>query len=103
MTDTPMTPEYEREIRSHVAEMSDYTLGNAFARDLLAEVDRLRARVAELEARPTHAEVLNEAAEHFDATSEGRFVKRYFGHQVAAELRALPAALEGSPETEVTQ
>ncbi|NUV65668.1 hypothetical protein G6W57_00875 [Streptomyces sp. CAI-121] len=50
MTDTPMTPEYEREIRSHVAEMSNYTLGNLFARDLLAEVDRLRTRVAELEA-----------------------------------------------------
>ncbi|MFJ6239858.1 hypothetical protein ACIQH0_38070 [Streptomyces griseus] len=47
MTDTPMTPEYEREIRSHVAEMSNYSLGNLFARDLLAEVDRLRKALSE--------------------------------------------------------
>ncbi|MFG3510199.1 hypothetical protein ACGF5F_32405 [Streptomyces sp. NPDC047821] len=37
-----LTPEYEAEIREHVATMSNYTLGNLFARDLLAEVDRLR-------------------------------------------------------------
>ncbi|MEU0354956.1 hypothetical protein [Streptomyces cyaneofuscatus] len=47
MTDTPMTPEYERQIRSHVAEMSNYSLGNLFARDLLAEVDRLRKALSE--------------------------------------------------------
>ncbi|MER6601176.1 hypothetical protein [Streptomyces parvus] len=49
MTDTPMAPEYEQQIRSHVAEMSNYSLGNLFARDLLAEVDRLRLRVDEVE------------------------------------------------------
>ncbi|MGW3298473.1 hypothetical protein [Streptomyces rubiginosohelvolus] len=47
MTDTPMTPEYEQQIRSHVAEMSNYSLGNLFARDLLAEVDRLRKALSE--------------------------------------------------------
>ncbi|MGW4834753.1 hypothetical protein [Streptomyces globisporus] len=47
MTDAPMTPEYERRIRSHVAEMSNYSLGNLFARDLLAEVDRLRKALSD--------------------------------------------------------
>lgn len=39
----PLTPEYEAEIREHVATMSNYSLGNLFARDLLAEIDRIRA------------------------------------------------------------
>lgn len=42
----PLTPEYEAEIREHVATMSNYSLGNLFARDLLAEIDRLRAELA---------------------------------------------------------
>lgn len=50
MTDTPMTPECERQIRSRVAEMSNYSLGNLFARDLLAEVDRLRKALSEAAA-----------------------------------------------------
>lgn len=37
-----MTPEYEAQIRDHVATMKNFSLGNLFARDLLAEVDRLR-------------------------------------------------------------
>jgi hypothetical protein len=42
----PLTPEYEAAIREHVDGMSNYSLGNLFARDLLAEVDRLRAELA---------------------------------------------------------
>ncbi|MGW1468492.1 hypothetical protein ACWCPT_29620 [Streptomyces sp. NPDC002308] len=103
MTDTPMTPDRERMIRIWHEELFRLRDVTAVARrealgDLLAEVDRLRA---ELEARPTRAEVLNEAADHFDATLEGRYVTRYFGHQVAAELRVLPVSPQGAAETEV--
>ncbi|MFE7485485.1 hypothetical protein [Streptomyces sp. NPDC057552] len=132
MTDTPMTPDREQEIRethpagwydgpwthnyvegeggepdywrvvhhesgTTLATLPDWAGGlAAFIADahdavpeLLAEVDRLRARAAELEDRPARTEVLDEAAAHFDSSVEGRFVTKYFGHQVAAELKAM--------------
>lgn len=62
-TTPALTPEREAEYREHVAGMDNYTLGNLAARDLLAELDRVRAerdealaRVAELEAARTTAE-----------------------------------------------
>jgi hypothetical protein len=46
----PLAPDYEAKMREHVATMSNYSLGNLFARDLLAEVDRLRAELSTYEA-----------------------------------------------------
>ncbi|MEU1443038.1 hypothetical protein [Streptomyces mirabilis] len=45
----PLTAAREAEIREHVAAMTNFSVGNLAARDLLAEVDRLRA---ELQAAP---------------------------------------------------
>jgi hypothetical protein len=52
-----LTPEREREIREHVASTANWTLGNLAARDLLSEVDRLRAELAKYVGKePTIAE-----------------------------------------------
>lgn len=63
MTDTPMTPAREQELRYWHKELAGITEPTQAALraalgDLLAEVDRLRARVAELEGAP-----VDEAAE----------------------------------------
>jgi uncharacterized protein YgbK (DUF1537 family) len=73
----PLTPAYEAAIREHVDGMINYSLGNLFARDLLAEVDRLRARVAELERpsiearrneiRSSYTELISQAEQDRDA------------------------------------
>lgn len=55
------------------------------ARTLLAEVNRLRALVAELEAQPSRSEVLNKAADRLDAKVD--------------ELRAEPRWREGNGDT----
>lgn len=49
--DEPMPAGREKEIREHIATMVNFSFGNLAARELLAEVDALRARVAELEAQ----------------------------------------------------
>jgi hypothetical protein len=45
LTPVPPSPERLAEIREHVSSISNFTLGNLAARDLLAEVDRLTALV----------------------------------------------------------
>lgn len=53
----PMSPERLAEIREHVAGIRNWSLGNLAARDLLAEVDRLR------DERHKTNESLSDAAE----------------------------------------
>ncbi|MDX3575917.1 hypothetical protein [Streptomyces sp. FL07-04A] len=53
----PMSPERLAEIREHVAGIRNWSLGNLAARDLLAEVDRLR------DERHETNEALSDAAE----------------------------------------
>ncbi|MEU0831239.1 hypothetical protein [Streptomyces sp. NPDC005969] len=75
---TPMTPEYEAEIRDHVATMSNYSLGNLFARDLLAELDRVRAALSD---------AADQVAERDDELGNVHAEL----DRVRAELAALPA------------
>lgn len=42
----PLTPQREAEIRKHVATNTNFSLGNLAARDLLAELDRVRTELA---------------------------------------------------------
>lgn len=52
----PLNGAREAEIREHVAGMTNFSLGNLAARDLLAEVDRLRAELADFSGRVNELE-----------------------------------------------
>lgn len=89
----PMTPEREAKIREHIAyaEAGDFTLGDIYARDLLAELDAARERM-----RRVRAELLAAEARMLDARA---FVNpRAKSHLDAAarRLRKLATALGGT-------
>lgn len=124
MTDTPMTP--ERDARQAVTR-AIYALRNPppdgsqhyqsgwdagldaameTARDaierhgdtLLAEVDRLRARVAELEARPSRAEVLREAADTADQMGHSPAITRELRRLTDESWHSAPCRVPDSPD-----
>lgn len=80
MTDTPMTPDREQWVRSLLE-------GYTAARPLLAELDRLRARVTELEGAVERAQSLAARLDEF-AENALRVDDRELYTAIASDLRA---------------
>ncbi|MEU9947068.1 hypothetical protein [Streptomyces sp. NPDC047939] len=82
----------ERELKTalearYTAEPHRLALSEALGLGTGAPWDAIRDRAAELSAAPVdRAAVLNEAADRYDGD---RMVSRFFGHQVAADLRRM--------------
>ncbi|MDX3324779.1 hypothetical protein PV405_08870 [Streptomyces sp. ME02-6979-3A] len=102
MTDTPMTPDRERMIRIWHEELARLTDRTAVMRrealgDLLAEIDRLRAQVAELEAAVERTHGLASRLEEF-AENALRVDDRELYTAIATDLRSRLAGQDaGTP------
>lgn len=68
MTAQPLSDERLAEIREHVANTTNWSLGNLAARDLLAEVQRLKAELGQMTAaRNTVAALYRDADSRLDS------------------------------------
>lgn len=65
---------------------------------LLAEIDRLRARIAELEARPSRSEVLREVADTADQMGHSQAITRELRHLAEEDSRPAPCRVPDSPD-----
>ncbi|MEU0659559.1 hypothetical protein [Streptomyces lavendulocolor] len=91
-----LTPERLAEIRKHVASTTNWTLGNLAARDLLSEVDRLRADLATAKDRLDHLEriALPDLRREIEWHQAGK--KRWRDRAKKAETSLADAAVSGS-------